>query len=274
MSALLSRLTLLAALAIAVATAWIHGLQLIAEALDAIESGVAPGCWPGPWPSPRAFCASRIWSLRFCRLEAICFSVSGELGFTPRRSQSALFWMRFSVSFVSRSPSASRSLLGGRTLVGSEIALRVAHLLLQLREIVGQTLALIGEFLRFLVDFPADRNHVGLTETSCEGRGTGHLAKLLLLIFFLLSEAIGFARHGVEAAVGVLLLRATEKILRFAETVRGAARFGAAGLGAAHVVVGFASERLQSLRDARIGGILAGRIALRLTARLTRLATD
>lgn len=151
-------------------------------------------------------------------------------------------------------------LAGGGALVRSEIVLRIAHLLLQLGEIVGQALAFIGELLRFLGIPLLTIAIVRLAETSGEGGGAWHLAELLLLIFFLLRQAIGFARHSVEAAVGVLLLRAREKILRFAETVRGAASFGAAGLGMAHIVIGCA-QPLQGLRNALIVGILLARLA-------------
>ncbi len=146
---------------------------------------------------------------------------------------------------MSRSPRASRSLLAaGRWLEArSRCASRTCFCNARDR------LPGAGVHQRVFalpVDFPADRNH-SRTGRNVPARadGTWHLAKLLLLDFFLLSEAVGFARHGIEAAVGVLLLRAAEKILRFAEAVGGAARFGSpAGLRAAHVVIGL----LQAIR--------------------------
>ena len=146
-------------------------------------------------------------------------------------------------------------LAGGGTLVGGEIALRVAHLLLQLREIVCEALAFIGQLLRFLRISLLTVTIVGLAETSCEGRGTGHLAKLLLLIFFLLGEAISFVRHGVETAVGVLLLRATKKIraLREGGPPRGALRRCPAARGSYRHWL--AADARRACCDARIGGI-------------------
>lgn len=251
----LTLLTLLPALAIAVATTRIHGLQLTAQALDAIESGIGAGLLAWTLAVTQGF-------LRITNLVAQILQAGGNLLLGIGRIRihaaaqpvSAFLDAILGVIRVEVAESVAQ-FAGGGALVGGEIALRVAHLLLQLREIVCQALAFISEFLRFLWISLLTVTIVGLAETSGEGRGTWHLAKLLLLIFFLLSEAVSFAGHGIEAAVGVLLLRTAEKILRLAETVCGAARFGAAGLRAAHVVIRFA-QTLQRLRYARIGGTL------------------
>ena len=75
-------------------------------------------------------------------------------------------------------------------------------------------------------------------------------------------QLIGRLGHRVEAAGGVLLLRAAKQVGGFAQAVGGAAGIGRAGIlggGALHVFVGLAQavERLLRGLLAAVGGLFA-----------------
>ena len=83
--------------------------------------------------------------------------------------------------------------------------------------------------------------------------GAGHLAKFLLTDPFPASQAIGFVRHRIQTAVGMLLLRATKQIGGFAQAVGGAARFGAARLRRGACRHWLRLQTIEGLLHARIG---------------------
>jgi hypothetical protein len=78
-----------------------------------------------------------------------------------------------------------------------------------------------------------------------------------------LRQAIGFARHLIKTAAGVLLLCAAEQVGGFAEAIGGAACFGItllAGRSLAHVVVRLL-QAIEGLLDARIPRTLLARLS-------------
>jgi hypothetical protein len=247
--AILAGLTVLSLLA----AAGIHGLQLVAKTFDAIEGGV------GSLLAWTLAIAQRL--LRVAKLVAQILQAGSDLLLGLRRigihaaaePVGAFLDAILGVVRVEVAESVAQ-FAGCGALIGSEVALRIAHLLLQLGEIVGEVLALVGKLVG-IIGICRRTAVVGLPETARQGGRARHLTELLRLIFFFLRKAIGFVRQGIETAAGILLLRASKKILRFAETVRGATRFSAAGLGVAHILVG-GTQAFERLRDAGIGGIL------------------
>lgn len=124
---------------------------------------------------------------------------------------------------------------------------RVAHLLGEAREIVGNLLAIVDHLVKLRGGY-LRRLFAGIPRGAELRHQIAHMVRLL---FLPVGELIGRLGHRVEVTRGVLLLRAAEQVGSFAQTVGGAAGVGrtcALGGGPLHIVAGLAQafQRLLS----------------------------
>jgi hypothetical protein len=149
-------------------------------------------------------------------------------------------------------------------LARSQLTCRIPQVLFQLRQIVGELLPVLRQFIALL--------HSGLVLLLVgRSRLPGHTADTIRLAMLFLAETIAFARKGIEFARSLLLLCAAHQARSLAKLVRRPPRcLGTLPLPGAtlHLFVS-AAQPVQSLRYTRVGSI-ATAIGLRST-RLRRL---
>jgi len=122
--------------------------------------------------------------------------------------------------------------VGGCALGRIELACGVAHVLLDVRHVVGHALAILGKLLHFL-----SGRLSGLSRT---GRPLFQPPDAIGLLFFLTGQAIGLSRHRPETVGGFLRLDPAEQVACFAKALGGQTRVGRTpriGRRAAHLVL-------------------------------------
>jgi hypothetical protein len=82
-----------------------------------------------------------------------------------------------------------------------QLASRTPQILLQLREVIGELLAVFRQLVSLL-------EPCGILLLIRSPRLPGHAPNAIRLGVLFLAQAVGFARQGIELAGGLLLLRA------------------------------------------------------------------
>jgi hypothetical protein len=168
---------------------------------------------------------------RVADLSAQLLQVAGKAGFDRIGELSATQPIRAAlhagaeivfVQAIQRAAQFARS----RRLGGREFARSIAHLLGEVRQVIGHLLAIVDHLVDFLGGW-AGRLLAGGASGVLPGHQVPHVVGLLLLPR---RQLVGRLGHRVEAAGGVLLLRAAQQVCGFAQAVCGAAGVGGAGI--------------------------------------------
>jgi hypothetical protein len=161
-------------------------------------------------------------------------------------------------------------------LSGCELARLIAHLLGEMREVIGSTLA----FGDHLVDIGCARLLRLLIRRAGRVHVLNDVAHIVGLLFLAIGQFLGFLCHAAELARGILLLDAAKQIGSLAKAIRGAAGIGGRTVGrAAHIVISLAQpfERLFGGLLTAAGGFLsvtlAGAVEIVFIALLSAICT-